>query len=51
MITNNQAIGYALLAARVLKLTDKQKKLLESEMNYQMDMKTPEEALEEYLKN
>jgi len=43
-MTNSQAIGYMILAARTLDLDREVIKQLEAEMKYQMDMKTEQEA-------
>jgi len=43
-MTNSEAIGYMILAAKALKLEKDLIKQLEAEMKYQMDMKTEQEA-------
>lgn len=47
-MTNGSAIGYAILALKALGFQDEEIRKIESEMRYQMDMKTEDEAEEAY---
>lgn len=47
-MTNESAIGYAILALKKLGYRDEEIRKIESEIRYQMDMKTKEEAQEQY---
>lgn len=47
-MTNKAAIGYMILAAKVLKMDDYDIRQLENEMISQMDENTEEEAEKEY---
>ena len=49
--SNNACLGYAIRAAKALKMTEKQIKDLVNEMKYCFDMRTIEEAKEEYCKS
>lgn len=43
-MTNNQAIGYMILAAKDMGMNEDEIKQLEAGMKYQMDRKTEEQA-------
>jgi glycerol kinase len=50
-MTNAAAIGYAILAAKAMGLTQKQLQDLEGKMRVEMDFVTEEEAEEAYKNN
>jgi hypothetical protein len=50
-VTNAACIGYAILAAKEMGLTQKQLQDLERSMRTEMDMTTEEEAEEAYKNN
>jgi hypothetical protein len=47
-MNNKAAIGYAIIAAKALEMTDKQIKYLVREMEHQMDVKTEDQAEKAY---
>ena len=48
-MNNNAAIGYAIKAAKEFGLSDKQIRCLVREMEYQMDIRTEEQAEKAYM--
>jgi hypothetical protein len=47
-MSNSEAIGYMILAAKALEIDKKAIKALEAEMKWQMDMKSEDQARKAY---